>query len=77
MTCMKMNNDSQPVALVFLIKHFSFFITLHCRILQIRNSQIKRSSIKIDTYGIGQMSEFFPPCVEPVNPLPFLRVSGT
>lgn len=55
-----MNNDNQPVAVVFLIKHFSFFITLHCRILQTWNSQIKRTSIKADTYGIGQMSEFFP-----------------
>ena len=59
MTCMKMNNDSQPVAVVFLIKHFSFFITLHCRILQTWNSQIKRTSVKVDTYGLCQMSEFF------------------
>lgn len=72
---MKMNNGSQPVAVGFLIKHFSFFIILHCRISQTCNSQVKRNSIKVDTYGIGQVNEFFP-CIELVNLLPFLTLIG-
>lgn len=56
MTWMKMNNDSQPVAVIFLIKHFFYYSALQ-NFTNMELHRLVEKNSKINTNGEGPMSD--------------------